>query len=818
MDQPSPLPLAPRVLEPLGSNHPWLTAICPIVAVVDQTAIPIGTGFTIATFGLVLTPAVVPVTALNQSKRIGCVLGGVFVPIDQIYTHSYTDFAILQLETGGADAEPFPILPLTLNLPATGMGLLAAGYLGFAKPGTINAANQVAHDWQLCTYRAGVAGVAESPRKKGPSNQLILLPAGAEFEAGMIGGPVFYAQASAVCGAMGQYPSGAQMTAYGMALSPAMGLHVLFPEGAGLTYQCLYDIAKKDQFLSITRLDRLQLFPFDERYSVVVALDKPAAPVKAAAPVTPDSWLLSQGLELGYYMAGGVPIIRYTPSVHGSAMPPATTAAHEKAHMVLMTTTEYGAFISALAMVIQRLAQLQEKNPSEQMAAAYRAVGQAMDQLMKASWLTQEGGATAVEVLSQLNSPAFDLAAMQKALPATYDYALNLLSRIASSLNFPFLPGTESLRYPICMGICSAALNTGIIDHFVHAPTISAAAIIESLSNPANRPDARLLKLAEAAQLNPKLLAPLIPQLLQSIVEKGDVGRKVDRLVQNHLRDLNLFPISPWIDAPAEADSHVRDTIREKLFDACGVDPKDRPIVRWTELAADNIPEQLEFSALDHSQTALAAKDLTPFAPWLKRVRAVKRGDGERLAFSAAPIPHLQTDDRWTCYLSSLTISPGTIKFDRLAIEFDAISEADLITALKQLEAPICATVHAEVMPLIGDKVKRVFTPLGAPLFQYRRSVSLQIIDTLLAAAPYTSARLIPRTFAPNAISCCSQDKTQPRLLWFDSGDSTNLYRGLFEKRGIPLEEGPLDLTATNEDLYTALAGWMCTYGTMGAT
>jgi len=78
---------------PLNSEHPWRTVICPIVAVEGEKVTAIGAGFTFATFGVVVTPGVVPVAALNRSTQIGSVFGvgveggrnvGVFVPIAQV--------------------------------------------------------------------------------------------------------------------------------------------------------------------------------------------------------------------------------------------------------------------------------------------------------------------------------------------------------------------------------------------------------------------------------------------------------------------------------------------------------------------------------------------------------------------------------------------------------------------------------------------------------------------------------------------------------------------------------------------------------------
>jgi hypothetical protein len=847
---------AAREIFALNSDHPWQTVICPIVATAGETVMAIGAGFTVASFGVVLTAGVVPMAALNRSTQIGCVFGagmesgphgGVFVPIAQIYTHKYTDFALLQLATPSDGASgSFPILPLTMCLPAAGTKLVVAGYSGFATPGTMKSGNRVIHDWQLSAYWGSVADVTESPRKQGPANKLILFTDDRGFEAGMIGGPVFTVGQSPqngsydpVCAVLGQYPRGTHMAAYGMALSPAMGLHVLFPEAGEPTYRCFYDIAKNDQLTSVSRLDRVQLFPFDKHYSVVVELDKTGAsakapPVPTSERKTPDSWLLSQGLELGYYVAGGVPIIRYTPSLHTTAMPPAMTAAHEKAHMALMTATEYGAFVSELGKVIHRLADLQEQDPSNQIAASFKDLGQAMDQLMKACWLTQESGATAIEILSQLHSSTFDLAAMKQGLPATYVYALEALERIVATLHLPFLPGTEPLRSSLCMGICSAALNTGIIDYLASASKISAATISEYLSNPSARPDARFLKLSEAAQLNPRLLDPVIPALTKTIIDMvdalaratsaqqlgqcyGDAGRNVDRIIQNHIRELGLFSVAPWIDTTTEANINVRNGIRGKIFEDSGLDPKYCLKVQWIDLSPQNLPEKISFSALDHSHDALRAKDLTPFAVWIKRVRNVKVPADGRLVFSAAPIPNPGREDRWTCYLASLTVSPGEVLFNRLAIEFDAVTETDFITALQQLSAPTCVTVYSPLMTSIGDKLKRVFEPLAMPLFQYVPTVSVQQIDGVLAGVSGAQGRLITGAFGPSVFSVCPQDRQQPRLLWFESGDSTGLYRSWFRSRGITLDEGPLDLDR-EEDMNISLSAWMCTYGTMGAT
>jgi hypothetical protein len=202
------------------------------------------------------------------------------------------------------------------------------------------------------------------------------------------------------------------------------------------------------------------------------------------------------------------------------------TAAHEKAHMTLMTAAEYGAFVSELGTVIHRLADLQEQNPSNKIAASFKDLSQAMDQLRTACWLTQESGATAIEIPSQLHSQTFDLAAMKQGLPATYLYSLEALERIVTTLHMPFLPGTEPLRSSLCMGICSAALNTGITEHFASTTKISASTILEYLSNPSARPDVRLMNLSEAAQLNPRLLDPVTPSLTKTIRDLSDALAK----------------------------------------------------------------------------------------------------------------------------------------------------------------------------------------------------------------------------------------------------------------------------------------------------
>jgi hypothetical protein len=275
--------------------------IVPVVAVCGESAIAIGAGFTIASFGLVTTPAVVAVAALQRASRspesarndtaarprIGCVIGegvhggrhvGRLVLVEQIYTHGFTDLALLQLALpGSGPGGIFPMLPLTMNRPDVGTRLVVAGYSEIARPGTIRDGNRVVHNWQLSAYWASVAGYAEAPRKQGPPAQLMLLADNRSFDPGLIGGPIFsVSQASRgsydpVCAALGEYASGDRSIAYGIPLAPALGLRLAFPNGNIVGTRSLYEVVKGEDLTAIEGLEQLRLSSIEERYSLVLA-------------------------------------------------------------------------------------------------------------------------------------------------------------------------------------------------------------------------------------------------------------------------------------------------------------------------------------------------------------------------------------------------------------------------------------------------------------------------------------------------------------------------------------------------------------------
>lgn len=876
-DQPTQVPPEPY---PLPQEHPWQTAIVPIVAVCGGSAVAIGAGFTIATFGIVITPAAVAVTALQRASqasdsvpagtsegpRTGCVLGqgmqggrhvGKLVPIQQIYAHEFTDLALLQLALPAPNpVGSFPILPLTMKPPDVGTRLVVAGYSGIANPGKILGGNQVIHDWQLTAYWTSVAGFAQAPRKQGPPAQLMLLADNRSFDTGFIGGPVFsvhpppYAQPyDPVCAVRGQYTSEGRAVAYGMSPTPALGLHVVFPDGTGLASRPFCQIAQAGELTMIDGVDQLQLQAVDERYSLPVAA-APAAqstPQPAATPApriperdNPTAWLLAQGLELGYYSAGKVPVIRYTPGLHSAARPPAMTASHEKAHMALTASTAYGLFVCELAMVVRFLEEMQNRSPSEQVAASYRNLSECMQQLMQGCWLTQEAGATMLELLSAPAAAGPDtVAQMRRELPPTYAHAVEVLEAIMGTLHLPFAPGSEGLRTSVAMGLCSAAMNSDIVDYFSALPVTDSPAILGYLADSATHPDHRLLAVYDAARSDPGLLDPIARQLMQSIIRMGDelraaksrdewnlrysdAGRRVDKLVQERVRDLGLFPVCRWIDTSPEESGKQLAAIRASILRGTGVDPEKWPQVNLKELGILDVSEKQSFGALDHSHDAQRAKSAAPFAAWLERVRTVDVPAAGRLVFSAAPLPQPQDDGStaWTCYLASLMVAPGKVRFNRLAIEFDAVAEADFVSVLDALRGyPMTATVYQKVMPLIAGALERVLRGRAIPLFAYLPTVSPRTVDEQLQTLGNSArARILADVLPANQIvSVFGTNTDAPRLLWFESGAAANSYRSVMQARSIAINDGPLD-TANQDDFETVVAAWMCTYGAMGST
>ena len=162
---------------------------------------------------------------------------GRLVPAEPFF-HPHTDFALLQLDPAAGTGPDglFHVLPLTLQLPVAGTQLVAVGYSGLGSPARIVDGRRVVHDWQLTAYRTSAAGAAESPRKQGPPNQLVLLNDASPFDPGMVGGAIFTLDKTShdfpydpVCAALGQVVGAGASMSFGMALAPAVGLRIPFP-------------------------------------------------------------------------------------------------------------------------------------------------------------------------------------------------------------------------------------------------------------------------------------------------------------------------------------------------------------------------------------------------------------------------------------------------------------------------------------------------------------------------------------------------------------------------------------------------------------
>lgn len=862
---------AARQSYPIAQDHPWQTAIVPVVAVCGDQAVAIGAGFVISSLGLVLTPGVIAATAMQRAStaggggqsrdddalRIGCVFGegrtqgfhlGRLVAAVPLF-HPHTDFALLQLDSSAGTGLHglFQMLPLTLQLPVTGTRLVVAGYSGLSSPGRILDDKRVVHDWRMTAYWTSAAGAAESPRNQGPPNRLVLLNDASPFDPGMIGGAIFTLDKTShdfpydpVCAALGQVVGAGASMSYGMALAPAVGLRIPFVEEGELRSHSLYDICRDGRFAAVHGLDRVRLSPVDQHYSDVVDPDAAVAPV---------AWLLSHGLELGYYMPGKVPVVRYTPALHSNARPPAMTAMHEKAHMALTISTAHGTFLSELALIVRALEQLQTDDLADRVSSVCDDLAASVKELLTASWLTQEAGATRHELdYAEAHHGPEIAARLRQDLPETYAHALATLDAIMATLDFPFPPVVGVLRGSVAGALCGAALNTDVFDCFAQAP--SQSAIREYLRDPRNHPDQRLLAIENAAKADPSLLTRLAPALyscavrlggaLQQAVSHeerlqclGDAGREVDGVVQRFIRDLKLFPVAPWTDLTLQQIEDLRVSLRRSILAAAGVDAAMLPDVIYHELSLRNVPEMQTFDALDHSHRAMPVQDMATFREWLQRARSVALPDGGRLAFAAAPVPVPQAGEEapaWICYVASLTLAPGALRFNRpgdpgrrdgagQAIELLNVSDSDLGSAIEALRGdPASLVVVHELMRAFPEHAGRVLRGRGIPLFEYVATVSSEILDAAIRTLrPPVHARVLADLFEANQVwSVRSQDPDASRLLWFDSGTGSHAYRSLLGQSRIAIGDHALDWQ-DEEEVALLLAAWTCTYGSIGA-
>ncbi len=832
---------------PIAQDHPWHTAVVPVVAICGDRAVAIGAGFVISSFGLVLTPGVVAATAMqrastaggggqphdNDAPHIGCVFGkgmtqgfhwGRLVTAEPFF-HPHTDFALLQLDPSAVTGTDglFQMLPLTLQLPVAGTQLVVVGYNDLGNSGQIIDEKRVVYDWQMTAYRTSAAGVAESPRKQGAPSQLVLLNDDSTFDSGMVGGAIFTLDKTShdlpydpVCAALGQAVGAGASMSYGMALASAVDLRIPFPEEGKLRSKSLYDICRDGRFTAVHGLD---------------------APATRAAPAAPVAWLHSHGLELGYYSPGKVPVVRYTPTLHSQARPPAMTAVHEKMHMALTTSTAHGTFLSELALIARALEQLHSDVPTHLISSVCDDLVASVQELMTTSWLTQEAGATRLELdYAQLHYEPDVAARLRQDLPEMYAHALATLDVIMATLDFPFPPFAEALRGSVATALCSAALNTDIFDRFTQTP--SQTALREYLRDPSNHPDQRLVAIENAAKASPNLLTPLAPALYECVVRFagalqrassheerlqcfGDAGREVDRIVQSYIRDLKLFPVVPWTDLTLQQIQDRRVSLGHSILAAAGVAAAVRPDVTYHEINLRNLPERQAFDGLDHSHQAMRAQNMATFREWLERARSVSLPQDGRLAFAAAPLAVPQAGKEapgWICYIASLTLAPGLLRFNRQAIELENISASDLGLAIEALHGyPASLAVPHELMQALPEHARRALQGRGIPLFEYVSTVSTEIVDDVIRRLrPPAHARVLADVFEAIQIwSIRSQDPDASRLLWIDSGTGSQTYRSLLGQSQIAIGDHAFD-GQDEDDVALLLAAWMCTYGTIG--
>lgn len=850
----------------IAQDHPWQTAVLPVVAICGDRAIAIGAGFVISSFGLVLTPSVIAATAMQRASGaggggIGCVVGegmaqelylGRLVTAVPFF-HPHTDFALLQLDPAAGTGPDglFHMLPLTLQVPVEGTQLVIAGYEGFSSPARIIDEKRVVHDWQLAAYRTSAAGAAESPRKRGAPNQLVLLSDASPFDSGMVGGAIFTLDKTShdfpydpVCATLGQAVGAGASMSYGMALAPAVGLRIPLPENGTPRSRSLYDICRDGRFTDVHGLDRVRLSPVDQHYSDVVVApdaglanpDAAAAPAGRAAPAAPAAWLYSHGLELGYYMPGKAPVVRYTPTLHSNARPPAMTAEHEKAHMALTTCTAHGIFLSELALLARTLEQLETDDPGNRISSIRDDLAASVKELMDASWLTQEAGATRHELdYAELHYEPEIAARLRQDLPETYAHALATLDAIMATLDFPFPPGAGLLRGFVATALCSAALNTDVFDHFTQTP--SQPAIHEYLRDPSNHPDQRLVAIEDAGKASPHLLTPLAPALYECVVRFAgalprafsdeerlkcfvDAGREVDRVVQSYIRDLKLFPVVPWTDFMVQQIQDRRDSLRRSILAAAGVDAAARPDVTYHEINLRNLSEKQTFDGLDHSHQAMRAQNMATFREWWERARSVSLPEDGRLAFAAAPLAVAQAGNapEGSCYIASLTLAPGLLRFNRQAIELQNFSASDLGSVIEALRGyPASLAVFHELMQALPEHARRALQGRGIPLFEYVSTVSTEIVDDAIRRLrPPAHARVLADVFeAIQVWSVRSQDPDASRLLWIDSGTGSHTYRSLLGQSQIAIGDHAFD-GKDEDDVALLLAAWMCTSGVIG--
>lgn len=279
-------------LKELG--HSTQQCVMPLITIVDGRATHIGTGFTIAPDGLMITAVHVIEEAIKQvvsgrnidgtielpqefyalyltAKTHGenneLILGGP-LPIHKVWYSKELDIGYCWLTSPIIDGEPlkFPVLRLSPGLPKVGENTLGIGC--YSMKGTISGEaknGKYLIDYNLDTAFTKGTIVEVFPIKRDSSRlSFPCFHTNARFEGGMSGGPIMNEQGS-VCGVIcSSFPlveDNPEYISYASLIWPVLGtsIEVATSEGAPSEMLLVYDLIEKGYVLADETVSKVKV-------------------------------------------------------------------------------------------------------------------------------------------------------------------------------------------------------------------------------------------------------------------------------------------------------------------------------------------------------------------------------------------------------------------------------------------------------------------------------------------------------------------------------------------------------------------------------
>jgi trypsin-like peptidase len=264
---------------------PVQNSIMPVVVIREGSLECIGTAFSVANFGAMLTAKHVITEAKECSENDRSLVAVLYVaegighdvpdllggplPITHACLSGATDLAVLQVQLPVLHGTPlhFPALRLSPGIPAVGTSIMTLGYNRFEVRGVSRSADRPA--FELASHFSASAGKILQGYPRGRDSVVAPFPCfevGGRFDAGMSGGPVISVSTGAVCGmVLTGFDKGEDTnddTSFASLLAPAFDLSIVVIDESG-----------REEALSVLELARRGFVPTDDSLTRVEFVD-----------------------------------------------------------------------------------------------------------------------------------------------------------------------------------------------------------------------------------------------------------------------------------------------------------------------------------------------------------------------------------------------------------------------------------------------------------------------------------------------------------------------------------------------------------------